>query len=308
MSQYSETMGSFIRTGNYPLEANYIFSTEAELKEFYEDPINATTLHKGLLKVVENDDTDNQALYWVTKKETTDELEFTKLISGSDTSDLLEKLQELSDKLDKTIENQDNINTSIWGADNPLTIDTDLNSIKDLSDAITNLKDQLEDTSNLQQQISALAGTESSDVISYLKTIPYSSLTDVGNALNKYVSELRHTDTNLQTELDQTQVGVGLSQDGSYSPDQETNYLKNATSVMNALKTLDALIKQAMSSGGIRDAKVSTTDATLDDDGYIIDGTGNPALCMSYLIEDGTYRLVTIDYQSFSTSLTWEEY
>ena len=52
MSQFSEMMGSFIRTGNYPMEANYIFPTEAALKEVYNDPINATTLHKGLLKIV----------------------------------------------------------------------------------------------------------------------------------------------------------------------------------------------------------------------------------------------------------------
>jgi hypothetical protein len=59
MSQYSETIGSFIRTGNYPLEANYIFADESSLKKFYTDPINATTIHKGLLKIVENDGNGN---------------------------------------------------------------------------------------------------------------------------------------------------------------------------------------------------------------------------------------------------------
>ena len=44
---------------------------------------------------------------------------------------------------------------------------------------------------------------------------------------------------NIQSELDQTQIGVGLSGDGSYNPDQSTTYLKEATSVMNALKILD---------------------------------------------------------------------
>ena len=32
MEQYSETIGSFIRRGNYPLEANYIFNSKEELK------------------------------------------------------------------------------------------------------------------------------------------------------------------------------------------------------------------------------------------------------------------------------------
>ena len=63
MSQYSETVGSFTRTGNYPLEANYIFNSEDELKQFYSDSIKKTTLHEGLLKVVSNE--NGQALYWV---------------------------------------------------------------------------------------------------------------------------------------------------------------------------------------------------------------------------------------------------
>lgn len=65
MSQYSEIMGSFVRTGDYPLEANYVFDSEDALKEFYEDPINATTLHSGLFKVVLDGE---QTLYWATKE------------------------------------------------------------------------------------------------------------------------------------------------------------------------------------------------------------------------------------------------
>ena len=34
MSKYSEMAGSFIRTGGYPLEADYIFESEEKLKEF----------------------------------------------------------------------------------------------------------------------------------------------------------------------------------------------------------------------------------------------------------------------------------
>lgn len=64
MNQYSEIMGSFTRTGDYPLEANYIFDSEEALKEFYQDSLNATTLHAGLLKVVLD---ENQTLYWVVK-------------------------------------------------------------------------------------------------------------------------------------------------------------------------------------------------------------------------------------------------
>lgn len=97
MNQYSETIGSFIRTGDYPLEANYIFPNEESLKEFYADSINATTLHSGLLRIVEKDADGNQAIFWVIKvKEATEdspaEYEFNKLISGKDISNIYNQL------------------------------------------------------------------------------------------------------------------------------------------------------------------------------------------------------------------------
>jgi hypothetical protein len=46
-------IGSFIRTGNYPMEANYIFETYEDLVDFYSDEVQKATLHKGLLKIVE---------------------------------------------------------------------------------------------------------------------------------------------------------------------------------------------------------------------------------------------------------------
>jgi len=103
---------------------------------------------------------------------------------------------------------------------------------------------------------------------------------------------------NLQSELNQTQIGIGLSGDGSYSSDQETHYLKNATSVMNALKTLDTLIYQVAESS-VKDIKMSTIDAELDKDGNIVDGTGSTALCISYILSDGSFKLVHLDYQKF---------
>ena len=49
----------------------------------------------------------------------------------------------------------------------------------------------------------------------------------------------------------------------------------------------------------IKDVKISTLDATLDEEGMIIDGTGTTALCISYILADGSYKLVSIDYQKF---------
>ena len=344
MSQYSEMMGSFIRTGNYPMEANYVFATEADLKEFYNDPINATTLHKGLLKIVEDAGDGNQALYWVVSNDSS--LEFVKLIDKIDIKNIEEQLKELINKLDKEIKNRE-----------------------ELSEQIENL---IISVSELKEETKALAGTDSDDIISYLQTLPYKSLTEVSNALNKFLNtsdasntkintlpelqsflygysdtqklhdvlsdlkqeisgtplpskefetlkaiedfvrvmktSLEGIDKNLQSELDNTQIGVGLSGDGSYNPDQETNYLKDATSVMNALKTLDSLIYQALKGITITTNNTDVVDLVVrkETDGYVIGG----ALNLSNVIgndllkkEDGLYFNVKSTYNEGTLSL-----
>lgn len=318
---YSETIGSFIRNGNYPLEAHYIFPTEEALKEFYSDEVNITTIHKGLLKIVENDGTGNQGLYWVTKNQTSDELEFTKLISGTNIDSIFEQLGDFEIRLEEEIQNRKDADIAIQGTENLSYIPEDLNSLLDLANSIIALRRDLADKyrelteadeeirESLQTEVKALAGTDQFSVVPYLETLPYKNLTEISLALNKFLNEVdsttdkintlpelmsflegytdkqnlldiltnlklgilgdplptdefltlraienfvrifkadsEHTDRNLQSELDRTQIGVGLSGDGSFNADKETYYLQDATSVMNALKTLDGLIHDA---------------------------------------------------------------
>lgn len=376
MSQYSELMGSFLRTGNFPLEANYIFATEEALKEFYSDPINATTLHKGLLRVVENGGDGQQALYWVVKKQTNDELEFVKLIQNIDIDNIDTQLTDLLNKLNQEIEDRKDADTAIWGTSDSINIPDDLNSIMDLANAVSTLRQDisdLQDSDNtINEQIRALAGTEQTDIVEYLKTLPYQSLTEVSNALNKFLNEVDSSTTkintlvelqnfldgytdsdtlhnvldnlwnkiegdiipseefqtlkgieefvrkleqwakdrtnNLQTELDQTQVGVGLSGDGSFSPDKETNYLQDATSIMNALKILDGLVFEAISGITITPENNDVVQLAVrkELEGYIIaaklllsNAYGNELLKK----DDGLYINVVSEYNSGTLTL-----
>lgn len=143
MSKYSEVIGSFIRRGDYSLEADYIFASETALKEFYSDPVQNAILHKGLLKVVEDDGTGNQALYWVTKKQTNDSLEFTKLINGSFIQSLVPQIEKIIKDLEIEIKERQNGDSAIWGTINPTIIPEDLNSVLDLSKAIQDIRDEL---------------------------------------------------------------------------------------------------------------------------------------------------------------------
>lgn len=381
---YSETAGSFIRNGNYPLEANYIFPTEEALKEFYSDEVNITTIHKGLLKIVENDGTGKQALYWVTKKQTNDELEFTKLISGTNIDSIFSQLDDLETRLAEEIKNRKDSETAIWGTNDPTNVPEELNSLLDLATVIIALKKEVADihkelidsddsiVASLKTEVKALAGTQEFSIVPYLQTLPYKNLTEVSNALNKFLNEVdntsnqintlpelkfflegytdkqklhqvlldlksdilgspfpsedfitlraiedfvrilkadsEHTDRNLQSELDRTQIGVGLSGDGSYNADKETYYLKDATSIMNALKILDALMYEAISGITIEAENNDVVDLAVrkELEGYIVSAKlklsnqlGNDLLKK----DDGLYFNVNSTYKNGTLSL-----
>ena len=377
MSQYSETIGSFIRTGNYPLEANYVFESEEALIQFYQDPIAATTLHEGLLKIVKSD--DNQSLYWVVNGD--DGLEFKKLINNLDISNLEEQLSDLSSKLNQEIEDRQNADNQIWGTDSIDQIPEDLNNVLKIATALEQLQTHVDDIYNelnqknqdLNSKLKATVGTEDDDIISYLQTLGYPSLTSISNALHTFLntidsgdttintwpelktflegyndteqlktilqnllnsiegdptpteqfrtlrgiedfvrelkSQSENTDANLQTELNQTQVGVGLSGDGSYNADSETHYLKDATSVMNALKTLDNLVFEALQGLVINPANkdVVPLEITKTSNGYNI----GASLSLSNVLgnqltkkSDGLYNNVKLDYVDGLISLT----
>ena len=312
MSQYSETIGSFERAANFPLEANYIFETEEQLQQWAID--NQVILHNGLLKVVIAD--NQQTLYWAVKKETNDELEFKKLISFNSIDYLKDHLQALRNKLNKEISDRQTGEDALWG--DKVGIPATLNSIEKLADAITKMQEDMEKQQaandktheQLKNELKAVVGTDDSDIIEYLQSLDFQSLTDISEKLNeffnvvdpenpnieslpaisdflegfttsdtlekileklvadlmgdpiptedfrtlrkiedfvrKFKTDTENRERNLNNEINQVEESIGLNADGGYSPDKETYYLQTATSVMNALKTLDAMIHKAL--------------------------------------------------------------
>lgn len=328
MGKYSELIGSFKRMGSFPMEANFIFENETALKDFYSSPEEAATLHKGLLKLVADSATGEQSLWWVTKKQTNDELEFTKLIDSTS----VESLEKLAEKLEKEIYDRQVADDAIYGSSDHTVVPEDLNSLLKIAEAIAKLREAIEEdggkVDTIKEELKATVGTELDDIREYLKTLDYQSLTAVSKELHRFLAtrepdtdsidtfpelldflagfkdtdvlqdvldtlvadimgdplptepfrtlrgiedfvrefkaQSENTDANLQTELDQTQVGVGLSGDGAYNPDKETYYLKDATSVMNALKILDSLINEAINNCNLEVEDTNTVDLTIN--------------------------------------------
>lgn len=355
MSKYSETIGSFIRTGNYPLEADYTFNTEQDLIDFYTD--NDTCLHQGLFKIV--GEGDEQSLYWVIKDG--DNLFFKKLLENVDRDNILSQLTNLETQLQQEITKREADVYEIWGDDKE-NILSSLNSIKKISDA---LNIEIKKLSKLHDEFNATIGVTDRDIIEYLKTLPYKSLTEISQVLDnflngenpdtssidtlpelqKFLEGINDSDTliniltalwndiqgtplpsteyrtlrgiedklismevtatnqhsNLQQELNTTQSGVGLNQDGSYSPDANSNYLQNSTSITNALHILDNLIYTALQEYNLEPSDTGnvtlSTEKTLT--GYKISGNVklNPDISNQLKADNnGLYYRVDVDY------------
>ena len=307
MSQYSEIMGSFIRTGDYPIEANYIFSSEEELKAFYTDELNNTTLHKGLLKIVSSE--DSQTLYWVV--EVGGELQFKPLIQEGSIDKLFDRLAQIRNDLNQEISDRENSILEIVGTDNMSEFHNQLDNLLAISNAVVDLQEQSTEHSNI---LSSIVGTEEENILEYLKSLDYNNLSDISNLLHKFFDTVDDSDSqintlpelqkflrNLQTELDQTQVGVGLSKDGSFSPDQETNYLKSTTSIMDALKTLDVLIAKALKTSKLVPIETNTVSITVGEDVNNSNISANAKVSNGSDIivnNDGLYTKLSTEYEN----------
>ena len=181
MKQYSQIIVPFKRVTGEPIELDYKFASEQELKKWASE--NAAILHAGLLKIVENADTKDLDFYTfreVANSSSTvidvKNYELVKLMSLGEIEDAEKDIQDIIDQI-----------TAIWGVEDPSNIDETLNSIKKLAEKVAYLNDQIGKLKTLHQTDKALAGYAGDDVIEYLATLKYGSITLLNKALNDFL-------------------------------------------------------------------------------------------------------------------------
>jgi hypothetical protein len=104
----------------------------------------------------------------------------------------------------------------------------------------------------------------------------------------------------LKTEIDNIEAGVGLNEDGTYTPNTATNYIDEATSVVDATEKLDAKLKevedrvtagesQAQQAYAQLDGRVST----LETDMATLKGDENTEGSVAKAVKDGVTEAKT---------------
>ena len=200
--------------------------------------------------------------------------------------------------------------------------------IDDIYDSIKNIDTLQSDVKTLQSDVKTLQSGE--DVIAL-------SLNDLNTRINDEVSARTTADNDLQTQIDNlkssssgdvssltSKIDQEISDRKAADSNLSTQISDTATSFSEAITSLkitkvDAsdstiaasykLIDKDNAQHGvvidipkdqsIKDIEMSTLDATLDSDGMIVDGTGTTALCISYILADGSYKIAHLDYQKF---------
>ncbi len=189
--------------------------------------------------------------------------------------------------------------TSLGNLDNALFgLETNLNNLT------SDLQDELDDT-----QLGAglgVDGTYTAPVGSnYLAGA--TSLFSADSLLDTEIKNLSDTFTDIQNEIDDTQLGAGLDTDGSYITPVGSNYLGATTSLSNADFVLDGQIKSVVDGLGTASSyDVGTADGQIP----VLGATGLPAVSgvnLTALGSIGLHSDVDLTGIEDGNTIIWDE-
>lgn len=180
---YSQLIAPFKRVTNAPLELDFKFDSVERLKVWA--TANSAILHAGLLKIVENRETKEYDFYSFKEIASTSgsaipvkSFEIVKLFSINDIDNVKEDIEGILDQIH-----------AIWGVDDPANIDERLNSIAKLAERIKYINERIKELKGLHQTDKAIIGYTGDDLIEYLTTLKYNSITVINNALDDFLNK-----------------------------------------------------------------------------------------------------------------------
>lgn len=257
--QYSQLIAPFKRVTNKPIELDYIFGSYDELLQWTEN--NMPILHEGLLKVVT--DESGVTFYSFKKKDDNQNLfEPFKLINPSDIPAMESDIEKLVEQI-----------KAIWGVSDPSNIDEKYNSIAKLAERIKYINDQISILKTLSLTDKALAGYSGDDIIQYLATLKYGSVTALNNALDSFLTSASKngqpisTWKDLQTFLTGYTAGQQLQDIILEITGGKLNFVDSDTVSVEVLEMKDSIrVKHSVKIG----TGVTDTDLNNKDNNFII--------------------------------------
>lgn len=136
----------------------------------------------------------------------------------------------------------------------------------------------------------------------------FNTLRNIEYFVRKFKTDTENNASNLLNEVNSIETAIGINADGAYSPDKETHYLQDATSVMNALRTLDTYVHKALVGITIQPHNHDIVDLTIDslENGYNIGAKLNLSAASNNQLKknsDGLYYNFNAEYNNGTLTL-----
>lgn len=204
---FSQLIAPFKRVTDAPMELDFKFASLDELKVWATE--NAAIIHAGLLKVVENEDTKDYDFYSFKEIPNTSgsvvpvkNFEIVRLFSVNSIDGITSDIDRILNQI-----------KAIWGVENPDNIDERFNSIAKLAEAVNFINERIKVLKSLHQVDKAIIGYTGEDLIEYLTTLKYNSITVLNNALDDFWNTTSEKGQPINTWMDLQNFLTGYTND-----------------------------------------------------------------------------------------------
>lgn len=235
--------------------------------------------------------TSNSEITAAALAKTNAEVDSLKTYAKSNISDIKQDIDDIQDSIKDIDTLQTNVKTL---QTNVKTLQSDEDVIAlSLNDLNTRINDEVSARTtadnDLQTQIDNLKSSSSGDV---------SSLT---SKIDQEISDRKAADSNLSTQISDTATSFSeaITSLKITKVDASDSTIAASYKLIDKDNAQHGVVIDIPKDQSIKDIEMSTLDATLDSDGMIVDGAGTTALCISYILADGSYKIAHLDYQKF---------
>lgn len=204
---FSQLIAPFKRVTDAPMELDFKFDSLDELKVWAAE--NAAIIHAGLLKVVEDEETKDYDFYSFKEIPNTSgsvvpvkNFEVVRLFSVNSIDGITSDIDRILNQI-----------KAIWGVENPDNIDERFNSIAKLAEAVNFINERIKVLKSLHQVDKAIIGYTGDDLIEYLTTLKYNSITVLNNALDDFWNTTSEKGQPINTWMDLQNFLAGYTND-----------------------------------------------------------------------------------------------
>lgn len=181
------------------------------------------------------------------------------------------------------------------------TLQTDVKTLQNGEDVIALSLNDLNTRINDEVSARTTADNDLQTQIDNLKSSSSGDISSLTSKIDQEISDRKAADSNLSTQISDTATNFSEAITGLKitKVDASDSTIAASYKLIDKANAQHGVVIDIPKDQSIKDIEMSTLDATLDSDGMIVDGTGTTALCISYILADGSYKIAHLDYQKF---------